>query len=91
MTSNWEKEEVKSAVKALRELAAKDKSESVEGVVEIVEEGADNRDAVIKSVVDNIKWQMSLDRKTGALKTLQGLIWEQGYKDGTIKGQLVFF
>ncbi|XP_026477243.1 enolase-phosphatase E1-like [Ctenocephalides felis] len=88
LTSNWESADVKSAVSALRELAVKDKSESVEGCVEIIEEDDSNREAVIKSVVDNVKWQISLDRKTGALKTLQGLIWEKGYKDGTIKGHV---
>ncbi|XP_052868481.1 enolase-phosphatase E1 isoform X2 [Anopheles cruzii] len=31
---------------------------------------------------------MSNDRKTGALKTLQGLVWAKGYKDGTIKGHV---
>lgn len=31
---------------------------------------------------------MSADRKTASLKTLQGLIYPKGYKDGTIKGQV---
>lgn len=42
---------------------------------------------IIADVVKNVEWQMSLDRKTGALKTLQGLVWAKGYEDGSIKGQ----
>lgn len=41
--------------------------------------------------MENVKWQMGIDRKATALKTLQGLIWVKGYKDGTIKGQYVYF
>ncbi|MEB3286978.1 MAG: acireductone synthase [Vampirovibrionales bacterium] len=32
-------------------------------------------------------WIVS-DRKHGALKTIQGMIWEQGFKDGTFKGHV---
>lgn len=31
---------------------------------------------------------MSLDRKTTSLKTLQGLVYPKGYKDGKIKAQV---
>lgn len=35
----------------------------------------------------NILWQMDNDRKTGALKQLQGHIWQEAYKTTAIKGQ----
>lgn len=41
----------------------------------------------IEGLVKSVKWQMSTDRKVGALKQLQGLIWKQGYDKGDIKGQ----
>lgn len=41
----------------------------------------------IEGLVKSVKWQMSSDRKVGALKLLQGLIWKQGYDKGDIKGQ----
>lgn len=41
----------------------------------------------IEGLVNNVKWQMSADRKVGALKQLQGLIWKQGYDKGDLKGQ----
>lgn len=34
-----------------------------------------------------IDW-MAQDRKAGPLKTLQGMIWRQGYEDGVLKGQV---
>jgi enolase-phosphatase E1 len=33
-------------------------------------------------------WLMDRDRKSPGLKLLQGLIWEEGYRDGLLKGQV---
>lgn len=54
----------------------------MEGFCPIVE-GEKEKESLIK----NILWQMSLDRKTTALKQLQGHIWREGYKNGKLKGQ----
>jgi len=35
-----------------------------------------------------VKWLMDRDRKSTGIKQLQGRIWEQGYKQGTLKGQV---
>ena len=59
----------------------------MEGVVEIPKEGS--QDDIIKAVVENVKWQMEEDRKTTALKQLQGHIWREGYKTGNIKAEYV--
>lgn len=34
------------------------------------------------------RWLMERDRKSGPLKTLQGLIWEVGYASGLLKGEV---
>lgn len=34
------------------------------------------------------RYLMSLDRKSTGLKALQGLIWEEGYRDGSLKGDV---
>lgn len=47
----------------------------------------DVRMAQLGSIVDYVLWQIDLDRKTKALKQLQGHIWNDGYLDGSIKGQ----
>jgi 2,3-diketo-5-methylthio-1-phosphopentane phosphatase len=43
------------------------------------------RTAVIEAAVQNVLEQMSLDRKTTALKALQGRIWEQAYASGELR------
>lgn len=42
----------------------------------------------IESVVAYLNWLIDRDRKSPALKSLQGKIWEQGYRDGTLKAPL---
>lgn len=42
----------------------------------------------IDAVVAYVKWLIDRDRKSPALKSLQGKIWEQGYRDGTLKAPL---
>ncbi|KAJ8713991.1 hypothetical protein PYW08_007611 [Mythimna loreyi] len=87
LTDQWETDDVKEAVAALRKLALEDKENSVEGVVTIPGEDASKEDQ-IEGLVKSVKWQMSSDRKVGALKQLQGLIWKQGYDKGDIKGHV---
>ncbi|XP_058055461.1 enolase-phosphatase E1 [Anopheles bellator] len=87
LKTNWNEEATKTVVEALREQANEDKKANIEGVVTIATAG-ESDDLIIQDLVKNIEWQMSKDRKTGALKTLQGLVWAKGYKDGTIKGHV---
>jgi enolase-phosphatase E1 len=42
----------------------------------------------LESVVEYIEWLMDRDRKSTSLKSLQGRIWEQGYKRGELRGQV---
>ena len=42
----------------------------------------------IESVATYIEWLIKLDRKSTALKSLQGKIWRQGYQDGSLKSQV---
>ena len=46
------------------------------------------REAKIDSLVAYVSWLIDRDRKSTALKSLQGKIWRQGYLDGTLKAQL---
>lgn len=85
LKNNWNEDSTKTVVTALREQAEEDKKSNIEGVVTI---SAGDSEDIIPEIVKNVEWQMSLDRKTGSLKTLQGLIWAKGYKDGTIKGHV---
>ena len=58
-------------------------------VTEIPASGDDNKEAVIKAVVTNVTAQMESDRKTTALKQLQGHIWREAYKQKKLVGEYV--
>jgi len=47
--------------------------------------GADDLQQMIQAMVDNVCWQMSLDRKTRALKPLQGCLWRAALTAGGLK------
>jgi enolase-phosphatase E1 len=42
----------------------------------------------IESIAAYVEWLIRLDRKSTALKSLQGKIWRQGYQDGSLKSQV---
>ncbi|XP_061167082.1 enolase-phosphatase E1-like [Saccostrea echinata] len=86
LTKRYDEDETKADIAALQELAIKEKADDQEGVIEIPKEGS--KEEIIKAVVANVKWQMDSDRKTTALKQLQGHIWREGYKTGKIKAEL---
>lgn len=46
-----------------------------------------DEEKAIREVVDNVLWQMAADRKTTALKQLQGHMWRAAYLMGKIKGE----
>lgn len=50
------------------------------------------RDETINSQVESaaayVRWLMDRDRKSTALKSLQGKIWELGYREGALHGQV---
>ena len=54
--------------------------------MEIAASGFD-KEKVISTTVANVNWQMSSDRKTTALKQLQGHMWKSAYETGEVKGQ----
>lgn len=45
-------------------------------------------DVPVDAIVAYINWLIDRDRKSPALKSLQGRIWEQGYCDGILKAPL---
>ena len=40
-----------------------------------------------QAIIRNVRYQMSIDRKSGSLKSLQGHIWSHGYETGELIGQ----
>jgi len=86
LASHWNEDEFKDVLALLKNQAAEDKKAEMEGAIEIPSDGSDDdmKAAVAKSVL----WQMDADRKTTALKKLQGQMWRHGYKNGELKGHL---
>lgn len=87
LEKNFETPELQKAITGLRELASKDAEEKKEGVVAIPA-GDATKDDVVKAVKASVMWQMDQDRKSTELKSLQGMIWKEGYTSGEIRGQL---
>lgn len=48
----------------------------------------DSGEQRIPAVVSYATWLMDRDRKARGLKELQGLIWERGYREGTLRGEV---
>jgi enolase-phosphatase E1 len=45
-------------------------------------------DDALASLAIYAEWLMDRDRKSPGLKLLQGLIWQRGYQDGVLRGQV---
>lgn len=86
LEQSWDDDATKTAVELIRTEATADIAAKTEGAIEIASSDADKTEQ-IATLVNSVKWQMSIDRKATPLKTLQGLIWAKAYKDGSIKGQ----
>jgi len=50
---------------------------------------ADSPESELASAVAYGLWLMDRDSKVGALKALQGLIWQQGYRSGRLKARSI--
>nr|XP_033324349.1 enolase-phosphatase E1 isoform X1 [Megalopta genalis]XP_033324356.1 enolase-phosphatase E1 isoform X2 [Megalopta genalis] len=82
--SKWEDEEFKKDFEKLKEQAKKDEEDKVDGFVPIAGDTEEEK----KSLVKNVLWQMDGDRKTGALKQLQGHMWREAYNSGAVKAHV---
>lgn len=88
LQTHWEEEECQQDVNLLRKQAEDDSH--LDGAVPIPAasgNGADDLQQTIQAVVDNVCWQMSLDRKTTALKQLQGHMWKAAFTAGRMKAE----
>ncbi len=84
LSANWDSAEVRSDVALLREQHATD---TEQGATPPPLTGAPP-DALIESITGYIHWLIDQDRKSTGLKSLQGRIWKDGYRDGTLRAPL---
>ncbi|XP_028928633.1 enolase-phosphatase E1 isoform X1 [Ornithorhynchus anatinus] len=88
LRTHWAEEECQQDVALLRKQAEEDAQ--LDGVVLIPGgsgEEADGHERMIQAVVDNVYWQMALDRKTTALKQIQGHMWRAAFANGCVKSE----
>lgn len=67
--------------------AAQDVNDKLPEAVLIPTEENASKEQIKEAVVKNIDWQMKADRKIGALKSFQGVMWKEGYASGELKGE----
>jgi 2,3-diketo-5-methylthio-1-phosphopentane phosphatase len=79
LRANWSEPQVMSLLALMRIQADNEAAAETPGVVTIPKgEGA------LEATVAHVLWQMDADRKTTALKSLQGHIWKAGYASGEL-------
>ena len=86
LESTWNSEETQHDIDALRSLSNEDAVRRVEGCVLVLPSEEEQQRSVMNSVVANVVWQMDMDRKSTALKQLQGHVWKRAYESHQIKG-----
>ncbi|XP_015192197.1 enolase-phosphatase E1 isoform X2 [Lepisosteus oculatus] len=89
LSAHWEEDECKQDVQLLKKQAEEDSRQHRAGPVHSLSQTAHtDEEKAIQEVVDNVLWQMASDRKTTALKQLQGHMWRSAYSTGKIKGEV---
>jgi len=76
--------EVRADLEALKAERRAD-AEAGRGPTEWREDSADSQ---VEAATAYVHWLMDQDRKSTALKSLQGKVWEDGYLSGELKGQV---
>lgn len=88
LIETWESDQTKKDVESLRLLNYNDSKEPVQPYPKIKANDDGSIEEIRKSVIDNVIAQMDKDRKSTALKQLQGHMWRKGYETGELKGHL---
>jgi len=84
LTRHGDDEEVRAVVADLFDEHARDESPDRPPLRRAPESG----EGMTDDVVTYLRWLMDGDRKATPLKKLQGMIWEEGYRDGELKGEV---
>ncbi|XP_061589303.1 enolase-phosphatase E1-like [Cololabis saira] len=89
LSSHWEEDECKQDVHLLKKQMEEDMKQNRACPVHAVDQTVHtDEEKAIREVVENVLWQMAADRKSTALKQLQGHMWRAAYSSGRIKGEI---
>lgn len=82
LETTWSSDLTQQELRAVKEQADADMLAKVP--VPPVPNSSD-KTALLTAVVENLLWNIAQDRKIGALKNIQGHIWDEGYQRGALK------
>lgn len=88
LDEHWGSELLNDDIEMLRQQIENDLNDGLADVPTVASLAEDDVEKVKQSVVANVCWQMDQDRKTKALKQLQGHLWATAYQSGLIKGHV---
>lgn len=80
-----DRDDIRESIELIRQQAHADLADDLPGIVPVPDGVGDD---VIDAVLANVRAWMDADRKLTALKQLQGLIWDDGYASGHLRGHL---
>ena len=87
LEKTFENEETQADIEELRKLAKEDLAEGKSETVQIPAVGSEKSE-IVAATIKNVLAQMDTDRKTTALKQLQGHIWRHGFESKELQGDL---
>lgn len=79
LTKEWANDNIKSLVQDLYTQYLQDKTQNIDSTLPVFS----SPDSIV-DVVKYVQWNITKDRKLTPLKTLQGLIWKEGYESGSL-------
>ena len=85
LAANWSSDQVQGVVRGLERERAAEAREPL-GIDAAPAWRPGSAEEVRESTAAYARWLMDRDRKSPALKQLQGLIWEKGYEAGALRG-----
>lgn len=87
LTETWDQPATQADVQALIAQSSEDQANGLSDAPKIaaIDATGANRGQVIQDAVAYVHWNIANDRKVGALKQLQGHVWDLGYKSGELK------
>ncbi len=88
LEAHWGDAVLQEAVAHVRALADSERAAGVDGAIDVLPAGHAESDAIRRTVVASLLWQMDSDRKTTGLKAVQGLVWRDGYARGELRGHV---
>lgn len=87
LRSTWTQPATAALVQQLQQQAEVDAASSApEAAVFLVRADLSHQDSALPASTQYVQWCIQQDRKLTPLKQLQGLIWEQAYRAGSITG-----